>query len=310
MNHSPHAPESGPGGKLLGRFHFTGGLWFRVIETSVRILPRWVWPVCVFFFVTLLFFIPLRARRAIASNLEAVLGPCGWWRRQARIYRTMWSFGWCVIERYEHVGAGRRAAQQVEGEDIWRELLAEPAGVVLVTAHIGHWEVGAMAVPGRRVHVVREEELDPRAQEVIRRQFEEMHEDRFDFRMHFARADPTLGTMLLQALRRGDLVALQGDRPRAAGRTSRVELFGRPLDLPAGTAALARAAQVPLLPIFVFREARHRSRLVFRPPIHVTGPGRAGLDEAVRKIAGEVEAAIRRRPHQWFCFRELWPEDD
>ena len=28
--------------------------------------------------------------------------------------------------------------------------------------------------------------------------------------------------------------------------------------------------------------------------------------EAVRRIAAEVEWAIRQEPHQWFCFRKIW----
>jgi lauroyl/myristoyl acyltransferase len=28
--------------------------------------------------------------------------------------------------------------------------------------------------------------------------------------------------------------------------------------------------------------------------------------EAVQRLAGEIEWAIRRAPHQWFCLRRLW----
>jgi lauroyl/myristoyl acyltransferase len=27
----------------------------------------------------------------------------------------------------------------------------------------------------------------------------------------------------------------------------------------------------------------------------------------MQRVAGEIEAGIRRAPHQWFVFRELWP---
>jgi KDO2-lipid IV(A) lauroyltransferase len=87
-------------------------------------------------------------------------------------------------------------------------------------------------------------------------------------------------------------------------------LFGRPVRLPAGPVALARAAGVPILPVFVFREGRLRSRLVLRETIDVpdTGHARADIQEGIRLIAEHLEWAIRQRPQQWFCFRELWPE--
>ena len=65
------------------------------------------------------------------------------------------------------------------------------------------------------------------------------------------------------------MVALQCDRPREGGRTFTVKLFGRPMPLPTGPAALARAAQVPILPVFNFRDGRFRVRTVARPPIRV-----------------------------------------
>jgi KDO2-lipid IV(A) lauroyltransferase len=103
-------------------------------------------------------------------------------------------------------------------------------------------------------------------------------------------------------------VALQGDRPRSGGRTAEIALFSRPFRLPVGPAALARAAGVPILPVFVFREGRKRYRCSLRPPIRVasTVDRQADMEQALRSFATELEWAIAHRPHQWFCFRKLW----
>ncbi len=308
----PQAPELGRMRRWLGSLHVTGVFWYRLHGYGMRILPEWgVWLVTVLF--TSFFFVALiRIRKAIASNLEAVLGPCGWWRRQRRIYRTMWQFAWCLSERYERLGGEDHDVAQltVKGREHWQQAEDSPEGLILVTAHIGHWELGSMLVPERHVHVVREEELDPKAQEMMREMFAEQAGagDGPGFTVHFARSDLTLGLKLLKILRAGEIVAVQGDRPPSSGRTVTAEIFGRPMDLPVGPAALARAAGVALLPVYVFRRGRHRSQLVFRPPIRVAGRGDEA--EAVRRIAAEVEWAIRREPHQWFCFRELWPPQE
>ena len=85
-------------------------------------------------------------------------------------------------------------------------------------------------------------------------------------------------------------------------------LFGRPMVLPTGPAALARATQAPLLPVFSFREGRFRARTVVRPPIFVAHTENRDRDiaDATQQLASEIEWAIRQRPHQWFCFRRLW----
>jgi predicted LPLAT superfamily acyltransferase len=64
-----------------------------------------------------------------------------------------------------------------------------------------------------------------------------------------------------------------------------------------------------MLPVFVFREGRLRSRLVLRELIEVPRDGDGGqvIAEAVQQFVAQLEWAIAQQPHQWFCFRELWP---
>lgn len=304
----PHAPEAGWARRLLGPFHVTGVFWFRFHRFGVRILPGWAMYGVLALFTTFFWIVLRKIRGAIAANLEAVLGPCGWWQRQVRIYRTFRSFAWCLSERYERLSTDRAFEVEAEGLPGWRELNASGEGLILVTAHLGSWEVGSM-LPAtreqRRIHIVREAETDPRAQRFIQ---ELIHRCGGELYVtHFA-ADPRLGVAMLDALRRGEVVALQGDRPRAGGRAAPVPLFGRPFPLPVGPAALARAAGVPIVPVFVFREGRRHYRCVLRPPIRVvqTGDRQRDLQEALERFAADLEAAIRREPHQWFCFRKVW----
>ncbi len=307
----PHAPEGGWSRRLLGPFHVTGVFWFRLHQLGVTVLPGWALGAVIDLFSTFFWIALRKIRAAIASNLEAVLGPCGWWERQRRIHRTFRTFAWCLSERYERLSTDRVFAVEAEGLEEWRELAGKDGGFILVTAHLGAWEVGSMlpaARDGRRVHVVREPETDPRAQRfiegLIRRSGGEL------YTTHFA-DDPQLGVGLLDALRRGEIVALQGDRPRSGGRTVEASLFGRPFALPVGPAALARAAGVPIVPVFVVREGRLRYRCLLRPAIHVapSGDRQRDLQEALGRFAADLEAVIRREPYQWFCFRRLWTAD-
>jgi len=305
----PHAPEAGWAHRILGPLHVTGVVWYRLHKFGVSTLPQWTIPLSISVFTTFFFVALRRIRGAVAANLVPVLGPCGWLGRQARIYRTFWSFAWCLSERYERLSTDHPFAVALEGGDAWREVAESPQGFVLLTAHIGNWEAGSMLPPAeaaRRVHVVREAETDPRAQEFIRGLIEKQAGSLYV--THFAADDPQLGMQLLEALRAGEIVALQGDRPRAGGRTIEVPLFGRPFPLPVGPAALARAAGVRLVPVFVFRERRLTYTCAIRPPIAVaqTADRAADVAAATARFAAELEAAIRRRPHQWFCFRKVW----
>lgn len=307
---SPHAPEVGLARRVLGRFHVTGIFWYRLHLWGVSHLPSWAIGPTILLFTSFFFVTLRRIRKALAANLVPVLGRCGWLGRQLRIWRTMWSHAWCNSERYERLSTARRFRIEAEGLPYWRAATAERArGFVLITAHVGAWDVSSFLpsmVEGRPVHVVREQEPDPEAQRFIEEVYGEGAAEHYT--LHFSRDNPALGGVLLGALRRGEMVGIQGDRPVTTGRSVRVELFGHPFDLPAGPVALARAAEVPVVPVFCFREGRRRYRLVVREPIPVpaTDDPRADHESALRRIAREVEWAIRQHPHQWFCFRDLW----
>ena len=107
--------------------------WFRLHRFGVTILPTWALSVVLDLF-TAFFWVALRKiRAAIASNLEAVLGPCGWWERQRRIHRTFRTFAWCLSERYERLSTDRVFAVEAEGLEAWRELRPTAGGL-----HPGH----------------------------------------------------------------------------------------------------------------------------------------------------------------------------
>jgi KDO2-lipid IV(A) lauroyltransferase len=296
---------------LLGDYHVTGLFWYRFHKWAVSTLPAWtLWPITLTF-TTFFFLTIFKIRRAIASNLEQVLGPCGFLERQRRIYKTLWTFGWCLSERYERLTTDRPFDLSIEAMEHWTAAASVDRGFVMVTAHLGMYEVSSMLeTPDgpQHVHVVREPEVDPRAQEFIRQCVRRVQASHYT--MHFQSDDPLQGMIFLDALRRREIVAMQGDRPRTGSQTVDATLFGRSIALPSGPAALARTAEVPMLPVFALREGRRRCRIVFCPPVIVprSGNRNADLTAAMSQVAADIERAVRRAPHQWFVFRELWPK--
>ena len=166
----PHAPKQGRVRRLLGRFHVTGVFWYRLPYNAVRyhVLSRHTFRAWVALCSTIFSLVLWNIRNAIAANLEAVLGPCGFWERQLRIYRTIEAFSWCYGARYFQMVHPGLFHVEVDGAE---HIPTDPArGVIFVTAHLGQWELSShLASHGlkRPVHVVREEEMDPEAQEFI-----------------------------------------------------------------------------------------------------------------------------------------------
>lgn len=307
----PHAPKIGPLRRLLGPFYVTGVFWYRFHRWGAATCPAWLKPALIRAFATAFWLLLPAVRRAAGGNLGAVLGPCSRVERARRAFRLMHLFSWCLTERYENLNADPGFRWSTEGIEHWNALTGRAGGFILLTGHLGNWEIGSMLPSGserRTIHVVREGEMDPKAQAFVR----ELLAKRIDgpYVTHFASDDASLGIALLDALREGHIVALQGDRPRTQGKALPMTLFGRPFELPVGPFALARLAGVPILPAFTLRSARKDYRVVFRPPITVepAGDRNAALDAAAGEVARTLETMIRCEPYQWFCFRELWPD--
>jgi lauroyl/myristoyl acyltransferase len=309
LRDKPHGPARTWGKRLSGPFHVTGVFWYRLGGVAAR-MPDWFLSVAVFVH-TWFFWLLLRGiRDAVATNLEVVMGPCGWWARQRRIWRTFNDYAWCFVERYQQFVPQKKMHFDFCGAATYEKMVDTDRGFVFFTAHFGNWEMGPLTdkLPGgRKFHIVREPEMSQAAQTYVQELFEQ-HPQRDQFVVHYAGAELTLGARLLMALRKGDVVGMPGDRPRAGMATIKAEMFGRPMELPPGPVALARAAGAMMVPVFVFREGRRHYRIELWDPVDVanTDDKTADIEAGVAAMSAACERAIRQRPHHWFCWKKLW----
>ena len=59
-------------------------------------------------------------------------------------------------------------------------------------------------------------------------------------------------------------------------------------------------------------EQARRYRCVLRPALRVaqTCDRQKDVREGLEGFVRDLEAAIRREPYQWFCFRRIWPRGE
>ena len=174
------------------------------------------------------------------------------------------------------------------------------SGLVSVTAHVGNWELaGRLLATGasRPTHVVVTPDEAPELERWVRRDGDGV---RFVPRSH-----PAIGIALLAALRRGEVVALQGDRAIGSRADVSLPFFGRPARFPLGPFILARAAGVPVLPAFCVLDRGYRYTLRVGKPIPVE---RGEEEHAAQAWVGLLEEVVRDHPTQWFNFFDVWAQ--
>jgi len=240
-------------------------------------------------------------RAAVRANLARVV-PGADDRELAALVRAVFAhFAMCFADLVSTNRVEPRPSRLlagVEGLEHFESAAADGRGVVLLTAHLGNWELGGRLVAlshGTPTWVVVEEERDARVGRFLRAGPAPV---RFVTRGH-----PAVSVGLLAALRRRELVALQGDRALGTRGDVRVAFFGEAAPFPLGPFLLARAAGAPLVPAFCVLGPDRRYRVTLGPAIRVAPREEP---EALTAWVGVLEAMVARHPEQWFNFYDVW----
>jgi KDO2-lipid IV(A) lauroyltransferase len=130
---------------------------------------------------------------------------------------------------------------------------------------------------------------------------------------HGMRMIPTDGPMmeLYRALRRGEIIALPGDRS-TVGQTVDVEFFGEPASLPPGPVRVALRTGAALVPAFAERLPDNTFAVQIQPALKLpqTGDLEADVLAGMEMLVSRMEQVIERHPEQWLVAVSVWAADD
>jgi KDO2-lipid IV(A) lauroyltransferase len=265
----------------------------------------------------LIFFIMLkRERRAVVRNLRHVSGKRG----IALLWKVYWVFysfcdlmvSYCFVPQATHSQLLGMLVDPERGAAKIDQCLAAGNGLIVWTAHVGNWEFASrlLEMHGRPVNVARVVEDNP-AETTLRNL---MTSERLKIVDLSGGAQATIE--LLQALRRNEIVAMQGDRVYQR-HSADVPFFSQPASFPLGPFLLSQVSGAPVLPGFVIRQGWLRYHALMGDPI-VPVPSQvasqdasedrdAGLQEALSPAVRFLEKTLTTHYDQWMNFFDFWP---
>lgn len=289
---------------LGARFKVNGVFWRQFLRWAVINVPMWLEPVILAWW-TGLFLLWGPGRRGVMHNLRAILPDSSRLANLFRTYRVFWNFAWTLADHMRFQELRVVPDWEFSGIENFRALEAQQGGAIILTAHMGNYDLGAhlfATICARRIVMVRAPETDARTREWVERHHERTATD--GLKIDFNTGAGELALELLEALQAGDIIAIQGDRvtPGIVGLPA--TLFGHRTEVPAGPFALAMAAGVPIYPLFIVRQGHRRYRLVVGSPFEVVrARNRAeSFERAVGRWTAELESVLRAAWFQWFTF--------
>jgi KDO2-lipid IV(A) lauroyltransferase len=179
--------------------------------------------------------------------------------------------------------------------------LAPGKGVILVSGHIGNWELAAayMAARGVPIDAIARGMANPLADAYIRRTRE-----RLGIRiMH----DSEAVRRVPRALRDGHAVGVLSDQATVGLASTFVDFFGRPAKTPRGGAVFAMRAAVPVLFVAALRQPDGRYRFVAEEiPVTHGGDRERDTDRIMERFTAILERLVREYPGQYFWQHRRW----
>lgn len=187
---------------------------------------------------------------------------------------------------------------EVDGEEELQAAVEDGRGVIVVTGHIGAWELGAGYLAQRGIEVT-----------AVARPLKDAR-----FETHLSALRSRLGVAVLdeasdlrpafRALRAGGALGILIDQSRHRPGVW-VPFLGRPARIATGAAEFARRTGARMVPMAIQRAGR-RHRLTVLPPVDVDWSRAGATEAATAALTRSLESLIWRAPEQWTWMYDAW----
>ena len=255
----------------------------------------------------LLYFLAIPQRRIVRRNLQfshIESSPQEIHNLAKRVFRH---FGISILELLQMTCFSQKellSNMQIEGKEIIVEALARQKGVVLITAHLGNYEMAWQSVPfyfGRQMTGVAKKMRNVRLDRLIHRM-----RKRFGNKIIYKKG--ALPEMM-RTLRQGEMVGILMDISRRFDGVE-VNFFGRRATATPAAALLGLRCKSPIIPAFCHRRDNGKLIISVERPIEIqrTKGLRSDLQANTQLITDRVERAIRNHPEQWNWMLKRWKE--
>jgi len=295
--------------------HFSYNLIARIFIPLFLFCER-VWPMWLkraFAWIVTAAYYPFftKRRHAYQANLKHILGPgTSNWRLFTTTFRMLVN---CANYMTDLFGLGEDGQLDMDsrlsnasGYENITDALKGGKGAILLTAHLGNWEMGGIVLAqlGHPVNVVYYPDGSERieASRTRQRLMRGVKEIRLD-------PDNLSPLAMMRALQAGELVALQGDK-LYNDKGVKMQFFDAPAYFPKGPSLLSIVTGAPIVPAFIVIDKNHRYNIIVETPIYPvkTGDRDADIEANLKSVVAVLEKYIGLYYEQWYCMTRFWEE--
>ena len=224
------------------------------------------------------------------------------------VYRNYFIFGQVLLDKTATLAGFRsKFTFDFEGEQYLREMAAGNSGCLLISAHLGNFEMAGHMLERleARVNVIM---LDAEYQR-IKNYLSSITQK--SFHVIAIREDNAHVYEINTALDNKEILCIHGDRYLEGSKTLEIEFLGEKARFPTGPFYLAMKYGIPVSFVFAMKEGKSHYHFYATPPKYYQQQGNtARRDEMLKTIiqdyVSQVEQKLRQYPDQWFNYYNFW----
>ncbi|KQB38799.1 lipid A biosynthesis acyltransferase [Flavobacterium aquidurense] len=254
------------------------------------------------YFVASYYFLFLKkSNKAISYYFKERL-KYSWFKSKTMVFKSYYTFGQTIIDKIS-ISAGMRNkfTYEFDGIEILKNLLAEKKGGVLISAHIGNFEIAE--------HFLGDIDIDFQINLVTT----DLEHSAIKNYLESVTQKPTVKFIIIRedlshifeinaALSKNELVCFTGDRYFEGTKSLSEKILGQEAHFPAGPFLIASRLKVPVVFVYVMKEPNLHYHLYAREAI-VKHRDEKGL---LKAYIESVESMLAKYPLQWFNYFDFW----
>lgn len=227
------------------------------------------------------------------------------WQAIGLLYKNYYKLGQNLIDKVVVMaGIPNRLTSKSNGLANLKEIAAGNRGGILMSAHLGNWELAGHFLhehlPGM-INIV----MFDGEQEAIKEYLEKVTGPR-RVNVILIKNDNSHIYNIYNALSNNELVAIHGDRYMPGNKTITRKFLGREAKFPEGPFLLASKFKVPVSFVFAFKDTDTQYQLYGAPKLDLFNDGNKDPGILLDAYILELEAKLKLYPEQWFNYYYFW----
>lgn len=228
------------------------------------------------------------------------------------LYRHFSSFGMELIDRVAfNIIKKPPFKYTFVNENYISDALSHGKGAIMLSAHIGNWEIAGNLLFDHFntcIHVVM---LD-NEQQKIKDVFREAIEKRLFKTILISQYGLDMIIPIKSALKNNEIVCFHGDRVIGQSGVS-LPFFGEKAEFPIGPFQIAAITGAPIVPVFIVKDSMYHYTFMAYDPITFDDATRENRSVRIRQAMESyviiLEDVAKKYPYQWFNFFDIWASD-